>query len=326
MLAGDPHLDLNLPSIWYAVQLHAPGINTMGASLPGLPGVIIGTNDSIAWSLTNAQRDLVDWYKITFQDKSRSKYLLDGKWVGTRKVVEEIRIRGAKPFYDTVIYTRWGPVTYDRNFHAEDELNGYAFRWIAHDPSEEINAFYRLNRAKNYAEFIDAISSFSDPAQNFAFASVSGDIAMQVQGKFPVRRKDEGKFLLDGSKSSNGWQAFIPNDQNIGVKNPERGFVSSANQFPADSTYPYYITATSYEAYRNRRINDVLGKSTNITYRDMMKLQTDNFNLKAARKFASLSGLPRYYQAYRFSKNRHTGFFRSGDRINGANSAGRDLL
>lgn len=321
MLAGDPHLDLNLPSIWYAVQLHAPGINTMGASLPGLPAVIIGTNDSIAWSVTNAQRDLVDWYKITFQDRSRDKYLLDGKWVDTRKVVEEIRIRGARPFYDTVVYTRWGPVTYDRNFHAGRALNGYAFRWIAHDPSEEFNAFYRLNRAKNYGEFVDAISSFSDPAQNFAFASVSGDIAMRVQGKFPVRRKDEGKFLLDGSKSSNGWQAFIPTAQNIGEKNPARGFVSSANQYPADSTYPYYITAPSYEAYRNRRINDVLTKSENITYRDMMKLQTDNFNLQAAESlplFLSYLDTTRLTllqkQAYRI--------LRSWDRFNGPGSAG----
>lgn len=282
MLAGDPHLDLTLPSIWYAIQLNAPGINTMGASLPGVPGVIIGFNDSIAWSVTNAQRDLVDWYKITFQDRSRNKYLLDGKWVDTRKVVEKIRVRDGGVFYDTVIYTHWGPVTYDQNFHAESDLHGYAFRWIAHDTSEEINAFHRLNRAKNHGEFMDALNYFSLPAQNFVFASVSGDIAIRIQGKFPVRRKDEGKFVLDGSKSSNGWQAFIPNSHNIMDKNPERGFVSSANQYPADSTYPYYITATEYQAYRNRRINEVLRESDNITYRDMMKLQLDNYNLKAA--------------------------------------------
>ncbi|MEX1241736.1 MAG: penicillin acylase family protein, partial [Cyclobacteriaceae bacterium] len=94
MLAGDPHLNLTLPSIWYAVQLHAPGINTMGATLPGVPSVIIGFNDSIAWSVTNAQRDLVDWYKVTFKDRSRDQYLLDGKWLNTRKVIEEIKVRG----------------------------------------------------------------------------------------------------------------------------------------------------------------------------------------------------------------------------------------
>src|SRR5687768_8836432 len=293
----------------------------MGASLPGVPTIIIGFNDSIAWSVTNAQRDLVDWYRITFRDKKRDQYLLDGNWVNTRKVVEEISVRGGTTYYDTVVYTHWGPVTYDNNFQAENELNGYAFRWIAHEPSEEINAFYRLNRAKNHAEFSEALNYFSLPAQNFVFASVSGDIAMRVQGKFPVRRKEEGKFVLDGSKRSQGWQAFIPNAHNIAEKNPERGFVSSANQYPVDKTYPYYITSTHYEAYRNRRINNVLRTSENITYRDMMRLQTDNFNLKAAESLPMfLSYLDTteldllQKQAYRI--------LRAWDHVNSANSAG----
>ena len=321
MLAGDPHLNLTLPSIWYAVQLNAPGVNAMGASLPGVPTIIIGFNDSIAWSLTNAQRDLVDWYKITFEDADRERYLLDGKWVNTRKVIEEIRIRGSAPFYDTVVYTHWGPVTYDHNYHAGNELSQYAFRWIAHEPSDEINAFHRLNRAKNHSEFMEALDFFSLPAQNFVFASVSGDIAMRIQGKFPVRRKEEGKFVLDGSKSSQGWQAFIPNAHNIRDKNPERGFVSSANQYPVDDTYPYYITATEFDAYRNRRINEVLRNSGNITYRDMMRLQTDNYNLKAAESLplflsyldtTHLNQLER--QAYRV--------LRSWDHFNYTHSAG----
>lgn len=321
ILAGDPHLRLTLPSIWYAIQLNAPGINTMGVSLPGVPTVIIGFNDSIAWSITNAERDLVDWYKITFRDKQRDQYLLDGEWVDTRKVVEEIRQRNGSVLYDTVVYTHWGPVTYDQSFHADNELNGYAFRWIAHDPSAEINTFYRLNRAKNHGEFSEALNSFSSPAQNFVFASVSGDIAVRIQGKFPVRRKDEGKFVLDGSKRSNGWLAFIPNAQNVSDKNPARGFVSSANQYPVDSTYPYYITAVDYQAYRNRRINDVLRNTANITYRDMMKLQTDNYNLQAAESlplFLSYLDTTKLdllqKQAYRL--------LRSWDHFNSAGSAG----
>lgn len=321
MLAGDPHLQLTLPSIWYAVQLQAPGINTMGVSLPGVPSVIIGFNDSIAWSVTNAQRDLVDWYRITFQDSTRGKYLLDGNWVETRKVVEAIERRGAPTFYDTVVYTQWGPVTYDKHFHAENELNGYAFRWIAHERSEEITAFYRLNRAKNHREFMDALDFFSLPAQNFVFASVSGDIAMRIQGKFPVRRKEEGKFVLDGSRSASGWQAFIPNAHNISEINPERGFVSSANQYPVDSTYPYYITASHYEAYRNRRINDVLRNASTFTYRDMMRLQNDNYNLKAAE---SLPVFISYLDTAGFTSLEKQAYrtLRSWDFYNNASSAG----
>jgi penicillin G amidase len=282
LLCGDPHLNLTLPSIWYALQLNAPGINSMGASLPGAPGIIIGFNDSIAWSVTNAQRDLVDWFKIKFEDERKEKYLLDGKWIAAEKVVEMIKVRGKDNFYDTVTYTNWGPIVYDPSFHAEDDLNGYAFRWIAHDHSEEVYALYKLNRAKNHDEYMEALNHFGSPAQNFVFASVSGDIAIRVQGKYPVRRPEEGKFVLDGTNSSFGWKAFIPNDQNVAQKNPTRGFVSSANQLPADITYPYYVTGNSFEAYRNRRINQVLSQGNSLSVADMMKLQNDNYNLKAA--------------------------------------------
>jgi len=282
ILCGDPHLNLSLPSIWYTIQLHAPGVNSMGVSLPGAPGIIIGFNDSIAWSVTNAQRDLVDWFKITYQDSKKDKYKLDDQWVDTKKVIEQFKVRGSEVFSDTVIYTQWGPVVYDETFRSEDELKNYAFRWIAHDASQELLTFFKLNRAKNHAGYMEALDHYGSPAQNFVFASVSGDIAMRIQGKYPARRKDEGKFVLDGNKSSNGWQAYIPNDQSVMYKNPKRGFVSSANQHPADSTYPYYITSTSFEAYRNRRINSVLSESSNIKVEDMVKLQGDNFNLKAS--------------------------------------------
>jgi penicillin amidase len=204
ILCNDPHLDLNLPSIWYLIQLHAPAVNTMGASLPGSPGVIIGFNDSIAWGMTNAQRDLVDWYKITFKDENRNFYLLDSSWVASEKVVEKISVRGGEIFYDTVIHTRWGPVTYDESFRKQSNLKNYAFRWIAHDESEELTAFHKLNRARNHADYMEALNHFDSPAQNFVFASAANDIAMRIQGKYPVRRPLEGKFVLDGSQMSSG--------------------------------------------------------------------------------------------------------------------------
>ncbi len=282
ILCNDPHLELNLPSIWFVIHASAPGINTMGASLPGAPGVIIGFNDSIAWGVTNAERDLVDWFKIEFKDKSKNEYLSDGVWKPTKKVIEKFSAKGKEDTFDTVIYTHHGPVTYDESYHGDSEKNHYAFRWIAHDPSKELLTFYLLNKGKNHRDYMEALNHYTSPAQNFVFACVNGDIAMRIQGKYPVRRANEGRFVLDGTKTSNEWQAFIPNDQNINYKNPSRGFVSSANQYPVDDTYPYYITADSYEAYRNRRINKLLSEWSAITPQDMMKLQADNFNLKAS--------------------------------------------
>ncbi len=281
ILCNDPHLNLSLPSIWYIIHLNAPGINTMGASLPGSPAVISGFNDSIAWGVTNAQRDLVDFYKIQFKDNSKKEYLSDGKWLTSKKVVEKHTVKGNDDFYDTVIYMHHGPVMYDETFHGEDEKNHFAFRWISHDPSEEVMTFYKLNRGKNYSDYSQALDHYGSPAQNFVFASSSGDIAMRVQGKYPIRRKGEGKYILDGTKTSTEWQAFIPNDQNVMDKNPSRGFVSSANQYPSDPTYPYYINGSSFEAYRNRRINKVLSGLNQITPTDLMNLQFDVYNLKA---------------------------------------------
>jgi penicillin amidase len=282
ILCNDPHLNLSLPSIWYIIHLNAPGINTMGASLPGSPAVISGFNDSIAWGVTNAQRDLVDWYKIQFKDEAKKEYMSDGAWKTATKVTEEFIVKNGTTFRDVITYTHHGPVVFDETFHKESEKADFAFRWIAHDPSEEIMTFYKLNRAKNHEDYMEALDHYASPAQNFVFACVDGDIAMRIQGKYPVRRKEEGKFILDGTKTSNEWHAFIPNEQNVMYKNPVRGFTSSANQYPVDGTYPYYVGGSSFEAYRNRRINQVLNESKNVTPADMMKLQNDNYNLKAA--------------------------------------------
>ena len=280
ILCNDPHLTLSLPSIWYMIHLSAPGYNSMGASLPGSPGVISGFNDSIAWGVTNAQRDAVDWYRIRFKDNQMNEYEYDGEWRKTIKKIEAFKVRGKGVLYDTLTFTHHGPIRYDHQYKAENERSRFAYRWLSHDGSDEMRTFYELNKAKNINDYHQALNHFATPAQNFVFASVSGDIAMRIQGKFPVRRPMEGRFVLDGSRSFSEPQQFIPNDHNVQETNPLRGFVSSANQYPADSTYPYYITAGSYEAYRNRRINQRLAEMNAITPEDMMNLQVDNFSLK----------------------------------------------
>ena len=281
ILCNDPHLNLSFPSIWYVTHLNAPGINVMGATLTGCPGIVIGFNDSIAWGVTNGQRDLVDWYKIQFQDEKHNAYLSDGKWKPVQRRIEVIKVKGRDPIYDTVVYTHHGPVVYDRSFQGDNSRNGYAFHWLAHEGSNEVLTLWELNRGKNHNDYINALNHWSGPAQNFVFASNKGDIAMRIQGKFPVRRKNEGNFVMDGTKTSAEWRVFIPSEQNVMIKNPSRGFVSSANQFPADSTYPYHIWGVRYETYRNRRINRVLTETEKVSVQTMMKLQNDTYNLQA---------------------------------------------
>lgn len=282
LLANEPDLGLNLPSIWYIAQLNAPGINVFGATLPGAPGVTIGFNDSIAWGNTNAKRDLVDWYFIEFKNEKREEYRYDDKWLKTQKIVEEIKVRGEDTFYDTIVYTHYGPLSYDKYFMGNGDKVNFAMKWTAHEGSKELKTLYDVNRAENYDEFVDAFRTFTGPPQNYSFASVNGDIALWINGKFPVKWEKQGKFLMDGRDSRQEWQAIIPHEQNVNIKNPPQGFVSSANQHPADSTYPYYSYDYNYEHYRNRRINDRLRLMQNVRVEDMMKLQNDNYNYRAS--------------------------------------------
>ncbi len=278
ILCNDPHLELTFPSIWYEIQLVTPTSNTYGVSLPGSPFVIIGFNDSISWGVTNAQRDVKDYYEIKFKDITKKEYWFDGEWKKTILREERIKVKGGSDVLDTVAYTLFGPVLFDESFsNGQSQKRNLAVRWMAHDPSNEGKTFYKLNRAHNYDEYEDAIKSFNCPGQNFIFASHSGDIAIWQQGKFPARWDMQGQYVMPGQDSSYLWQGYIPQAENPHIKNPVQGFLQSANQRPADSTYPYFIPGT-YVTARGITIYNKLSAMNGITPQDMMKLQFDYFN------------------------------------------------
>ncbi|MEK7730162.1 MAG: penicillin acylase family protein, partial [candidate division KSB1 bacterium] len=283
ILCNDPHLALTLPSIWYEMQLVSPEVNVYGVTLPGTPAVIIGFNQSIAWGVTNAGSDVLDWFEIKFKDAKQTEYFYDGAWRPTQHRTEEIKVRGAKNVRDTVAYTHHGPVPYrehEKPFNLETPA-GAAMRWTAHDASQEMMTFLQVNRARNYAEYVAAISHYDCPAQNFVFADTAGDIAIWHNGKFPLRWPEQGKYIGDGSAPAYDWQGWIPREHVPHVKNPERSFVSSANQSATDLNYPYYL-GSDYAAFeRGARINEYLGAKSNLTPQDMMNLQNDIVSLFA---------------------------------------------
>jgi len=281
ILANDPHLSLTLPSIWYEIQISTPTFNAYGVSFPGIPGVVIGYNDSIAFGFTNAGRDVKDYYEIEFKDKSKKEYFFDNQWVKSTLRVENIKIKDSATLLDTVAYTLFGPVTYDHSFKTSlSEEKAYALRWVAHDTSNVLKMWWLLNRAKNYNDYYQAISHFNVPGQNMIFASATGDIALWQQGTFPLRWNDQGLFVMPGKDSSYMWKGYIPMDENPHSYNPESGFLSSANQRAADTTYPYFMPG-SYEVYRPITINRKLAELENITIQDMKNLQNNNYNVFA---------------------------------------------
>lgn len=297
ILCNDPHLQLNLPSLWYEVQLNSPTQNVYGASLPGAPGIVIGFNDSISWGVTNGGRDVRDWYKITWRLGRRDEYRYGDKWLKIEKRAEVIKIKGEDDFIDTVLWTIHGPMVYTDFDEKKSDWENLAMRWAAIDTSNDFKTFYLLNHAKNFDDYRNALQFFSCPTQNFVFASVSGDIAITQQGKHAIKWPEQGRFILDGKDPASAWQKYIPAEQNPFIKNPSRGFVSSANQHPTDDTYPYYYTGFDFEFYRNRRINDQLTSLNKVTVEDLQKLQQDNFNYTASEvlDFMMLKLKPRPY-------------------------------
>ncbi|MBO9633764.1 MAG: penicillin acylase family protein [Chitinophagaceae bacterium] len=289
ILCSDPHLGLNLPSLWFEMQLHTPQGNAYGVSFPGSPAIIIGFTDQIAWGVTNSSRDVKDYYTVKFKDASKQEYWYDSSWKSSVVNVEVFKVKGGLDFRDTVAYTNIGPVQYDASFTGGKRTAGninLAVRWKAHDGSNELKTFYQLNRASNYDDYLSAIQNFSCPGQNFVFAAKNNDIAIWQQGEFPDKWDRQGDFIMPGQDSVYRWQGMIPQGQNphmapdYPLEHPGRDFVSSANQLPTDSTYPYYLGG-SYNVYRGMLINQYLREMSNITIDDMKKLQTDNYNLQA---------------------------------------------
>ncbi len=282
ILCNDPHLPLSLPSIWYEVQIATPEYNAYGVSLPGLPGMAIGFNENIAWGVTNGGIDVLDWYTIQWANEIKTQYIVDEQIhdVSIRK--EVIPVKGQEDHIEEVKYTRWGPIVHEET---DSPYLDMAMHWIALEaPADKkksaISTFLGLMKSKNYKDYRKALSYYDSPIQNFAFACKDGDIAITVNGKIPIRKPSAGRFIQEGNTSQNEWQGYIPMEQAPHVLNPERGFVSSANQYSTPPDYPYPILGR-FASYRARRINEKLAQMQNIEPSDMMKMQNETYSLKA---------------------------------------------
>ncbi|MBA3827567.1 MAG: penicillin acylase family protein [Taibaiella sp.] len=280
ILCNDPHLGLNLPSLWYEMQLHAPGINVCGVSLPGAPGIVIGFNDSISWGFTNNYRDVKDFYAI--HPLSEDTYLMDGKPLRYSERIERIGVKGKPTVIDKVKYTVHGPVIYDAHFEGPSRLKmPLALTWMAHKGTNELLALYLLNRAVNYVGYVDAIINFQCPGQNMIYADKQGNISLWGQGQFVNKWKEQGRYIMNGATSSTLWGQLIPMRENPHALNPEQGYLSSANQCVTDSAFPYYYNGTFYEL-RAWRINQVLAGLHAASVEDMFALQNDTYSILAA--------------------------------------------
>ncbi|MCM3871361.1 MAG: penicillin acylase family protein, partial [Pyrinomonadaceae bacterium] len=280
LLANDPHLAPSAPPIWYLVHLSAPGVKVAGVTAAGLPGVVIGHNDRIAWGFTNVGPDVQDLYIEKFDPSNPRRYLTPNGWKDAEIRHEEIKVR--KGFTDSatdvvaldVTVTAHGPIV------LEKDSKRYALKWTALDPKlNNPTGVYDLNRARNWREFTAAISGYTPPMQNMVYADVDGHIGYYAAGKVPVRKSGDGSVPYDGSKDDGEWVSFLPFDKLPHLYDPPSGIVVTANQRIVGSDYPYFLTHSWAQPYRARRIVDLLQQKKKLTADDFRAILGDTYSI-----------------------------------------------
>ncbi|MCH6560527.1 penicillin acylase family protein [candidate division KSB1 bacterium] len=201
LLANDPHLELRAPSVWYEMHLSGGEINVAGVSFPGVPGIVIGHNEHIAWGLTNGMIDDVDFYLEKINPDSTSQYLNGSRWQDFETVTEEIRIKDAEPESLQIRFSRNGPIISEVHPMLENGDEAVSMRWVGHEPSDELLAYLKVQKSKSWDEFTEALRHYKVPAQNFVFAAANGDIGYYLAGGIPLRSRTNGVLPHEGWKS-----------------------------------------------------------------------------------------------------------------------------
>lgn len=292
LLANDPHLGIQMPSIWYEIGLHCQpvgpdcGLNVVGASLLGAPGVVIGHNDRLAWGFTNLGPDVVDFFIERQNPENPNQYEYRGRWLDMEVVREVIEVRGReRPEFVDVRITRHGPIINDVAGGTEEEWafgwEPLAFSWTALEPGTIFKAILMLNRAQNWDQFREALSYFDVPSQNVVYADGEGNIGYQAPGRIPIRAAGDGSMPVPGWTGDYEWVDTIPFEELPSVYNPPEGYVVTANNAVVGSDYPYFLSIDWDEGYRARRIVAALEADNSISMSEVQALQLDVTDLYA---------------------------------------------
>ncbi|MCU0342310.1 MAG: penicillin acylase family protein [Ignavibacterium sp.] len=282
IIANDPHLAFSAPGKWYAAVIKSPGWNAAGVTLPGVPGVVIGKGENISWVLTNVMNDDSDFYIEKF-DSSKTKYMLDGQWQNLKIIKDTIKVKDGKDYLIEIKETHRGPII--SNIHPfkfiynKDDINipPISMRWSGNEFSDEMLAFYKLNKAKNWNEFRDAVKYFGIPGQNFVYADASGNIGYIMGARIPVRGSNNPTLVFDGTTTENDWRGFVPVQEIPFILNPTEHFIASANN-KAIKDFKYHITNLWEPSSRIDRIRELLTYKQKHTVSDFKNYQMDNIS------------------------------------------------
>ncbi len=286
LLANDPHLGIREPAIWYQVALRGPGVDVAGFSFPGVPGVIIGHNQNIAWGVTNVDADNTDLYLEKLDPAGHpGQYLFQGTWKPLITRQEVINIRGGSPVTFTVRSTaEHGPlldgVVADLK-PLTAPTTAIALKWTALQPGYTFVGFFELDRAANWSDFRAAISHISI-SQNFVYADQTGNIGYQMSGWLPIRPADNDLVPVPGDDGTHEWRGIVPFDQMPSLFDPPTHVIATANNQIVPNDYPAYVTTEWDRGYRARRIVDLLSSASTLSVADYQRIQNDVYSVPAS--------------------------------------------
>jgi penicillin amidase len=275
LLANDMHLGMSIPAIWYENHLVAAGLNATGVSLPGVPFVIAGHNQQVAWGFTNGFSDVQDLYiERLRREDGRVEYEFKGEWLEAHVVREEIKIKGEPSVFEEVISTHHGPIinTLTPDFAEEEPL---ALRWTALELDEITMSIFQMNTSKSCAEFREALREWTVPSQNMVYADVHGDIGYSLPGKLPMRAKGLGQVPVPGWTGEYEWLGYVPFEELPHLYNPEQGYIATANNKVADDDYPHWIGADYISGNRAQRIVELIKSQEKMGVSDIQAMQQD---------------------------------------------------
>jgi penicillin amidase len=277
LLANDPHLEISLPPIWYEIHVVCPGLNAVGVSLPGIPLVIIGHNESIAWGITNSGVDVQDLY-VEKLNSSRDMYWEKDGWKPLFTKEERIKIRGEKgPEGIEVSWTERGPVV---SPVLSDNEKPLSLSWTIYDGGRTMESLYLLNKAQNWQEFADALKMFDAPPQNFVYADKEGNIGYYLSGKIPIRAEVAALFPYPAWKEEGRWQGFLKEEEKPNFYNPKDGLIVTANNKIIPDNFPHYMGYGWAAPFREARIRELLLQMEKHSVETMKVIQNDIFSKK----------------------------------------------
>lgn len=284
ILANDPHLTLSLPAIWHMIQLNGPDHQVMGAAIAGIPGVLIGFNQNVAWGLTDFGADALDYFHIDFKDSTQSSYKSADGWKPIKTRLDTIKVKGQEAKILKVKYTELGPICYNtKELKRNGSVpQGFAMKWVGHHSKNELLTFLGFNKARSVAQLTAALESYGTPALNFCFIDQTNQVSLQTQGQVVHRWAGQGKYLLDGANPQHQWSSYLPKPGLPAVQNPASGFVFNANQAPIASKQTPYLNWDFASPERADRIDAQLSAMKVVNADSLHRLQLDNYNHAAA--------------------------------------------